>query len=201
MKRKDLWMKAFKGDPMRFLTLTVRQGHFATPQETAREMVKGWRMLRQYLERNPKIGKITFLAVFEAHESGWPHLHILLRGRFIHHRLIREWWNARFDSFQIDIRYVKNKRQRANYVSKYVSQAPETFEGCRRFWCSQDWDPPRKESDIPQGDEFTWWESVTVRPSAIFEMAFYDGARCTWEGDRLIINGWLPQDRMRWGIG
>lgn len=194
-------MKAFKGEPQRFLTLTVRKHHFTSPEETAREMVKGWRMLRQFLERTLSIKKISFLAVFEAHESGWPHLHILLRGSFIHHHIIRKWWAERFDSFQIDIRYVKNKRQRANYVSKYVSQAPETFAGCRRFWCSQDWDPPKKVEPGSTGDEFTWYETVTVRPKAVAEMALNDGARITWRNDTLTITGWLPRDRWRWGIG
>jgi hypothetical protein len=200
-KRRDLWFKAFKGDPQRFLTLTVRQGHFTTPEETAREMVKGWRMLRQFLERSLNIKKITFLAVFEAHESGWPHLHILLRGSFIHHHIIRKWWTERFDSFQIDIRYVKNTRQRANYVSKYVSEAPEVFAGCRRFWCSQDWDPPRKEDDVPQSSEFAWWESVMINPLGIARMALQDRATVECKGDLWVISNWAQMDRWRWGIG
>lgn len=200
-KQRELWWKAFKGDPERFLTLTIRKGRFATPEDAAAEMVKGWRMLRQFLERHLNIKKITFLAVFEHHKSGWPHLHILLRGSFIDHRIIRNWWKSRFDSFQIDIRFVANSRQRASYVTKYVSKAPQGFGSCKRYWCSQDWDPPKKENDTPAGSEFAWWESVTVNPIGIIRMALGDGAKVTATGDRWVIANWNQMDRWRWGIG
>lgn len=199
-KRRELWFKAFKGEPQRFLTLTVRKGHFTSPEETAREMVKGWRALRQFLERSLNIKKITFLAVFEAHESGWPHLHILLRGSFIHHHIIRKWWAARFDSFEIDIRYVKNSRQRANYVSKYVSEAPEVFASCRRYWCSQDWDKKPKQNDTPQGEPFDWCYAISWHPLALLRAATGDGATVAFDGKEWIVSNWAYIDRLRWGI-
>jgi len=189
------------GDPRIFLTLTMRQGHEATPDEQAEAFVVGWRMLRQYLCR--KLGRktLTFLAVFENHESGWPHLHILLRGGYIDHRVIRAWWEARFNSHNIDIRLAKNKRQRASYITKYVAKAPRGFGNCKRYWCSQDWDPPKTDLKGVVRDEFEWWTTVTINPLGMARMAFGDGARVTFRGDEIIINGWTSADRLRWGIG
>jgi hypothetical protein len=179
----------------------MKPGVNATPDEQARAFIEGWRLLRQFLCRRLGVKHIAFLAVFEAHESGWPHLHILLRGKFIHHRLIRQWWEARFDSFQIDIRYVKNQRQQASYVSKYVSSAPTRFEGCRRWWCSQDWSLKTDDERPTEPDEFTWWQRVMTSPLNIARMALSDGAEVVCEGDQWIIRGWWQPHRQRWGIG
>lgn len=200
-RQKELWWKAFKGDPRIFLTLTMKPQPGMTPDDQAEAFVTGFRMLRQFLCRHLKRKSITFLAVFEAHESGWPHLHILLRGGFIDHRLIRRWWNARFGSYQIDIRLAKNTRQRASYVSKYVAKAPKGFGHCKRYWCSKDWDPPAKEKNANLNDEFCWWESITLRPSDIAKCAYLDGASIRFEKDRWIIDRWQSTDRARWGIG
>lgn len=200
-KSKELWWKAFKGDPRIFLTLTMKPQPGHTPESQAAEFVAGWRMLRQFLCRHLGRKTITFLAVFEAHESGWPHLHILLRGGFIDHRLIRRWWEHRFSSHQIDIRLVRNKQQRANYISKYVSKAPQGFGSCKRYWCSQDWDPPKKENVIPGRDEYVWWESITLHPLGIARAAYGDGATVTCQGDAWVIERWNSTDRMRWGLG
>lgn len=200
-RAKDLWHKAFDGKPDMFLTLTMRPDAGLSPEQAAEEFIVGWRMLRQYLCRTLGRKSLTFLAVFEAHESGWPHLHILLRSKFIHHKLIRDWWQARTGSFQIDIRRVKNARQRASYVSKYVAKRPSQFGSCKRYWCSQDWSPPKKERPYTEGDEFIWWEAITVSPIGMMRAAMADGARCTWKGDLLIIERWESKFRSLWGIG
>jgi hypothetical protein len=173
----------------------------ATPDSQAQALVEHFRMLRQYLMRKLKRRSPTFLAVVEAHESGWPHLHILLRTGFIHHRLIREWWQSRTGSFQIDIRLAKGKRQVASYVSKYISKNPARFEHVKRYWCSQDWDPPKQQDAHCRGNELEWWESLTVHPNSLARAALADGARITWKGDMLVIEQWSYRDRALWGVG
>ncbi len=201
LKQRELWWKAFKGDPRIFLTLTMRPRPGATPESQAEEFVVAWRMLRQFLCRALNRKTLTFLAVFENHASGWPHLHILLRGGYIDHRLIRRWWERRTGSFQIDIRLAKNPRQRASYISKYVSKSPQGFGSCKRYWCSKDWDPPSKEKEVLEGSEYTWWESITLRPTDLVRCAIGDGASVKFDGETWIVSGWLASDRFRWGIG
>ncbi len=200
-RRRDLWHKAVKGKPRLFLTLTMAPTPGSTPDQQAKELVVHFRMLRQFLMRRLKRRSPTFLAVVEAHQSGWPHLHILVRSGFIHHRLIREWWESRTGSYQIDIRLAKGPRQVASYVSKYISKNPARYEHVKRYWCSQDWDPPASDSLEPRGEEFAWWEAVTLHPLAMARAAFYDGAHVAVEGDRWTITGWSGFDRLRWGIG
>lgn len=200
-RRRDLWHKAVKGRPRIFLTLTMRPDPASTPDQQAQALVVHFRAMRQFLMRRLKRKSPTFLAVVEAHESGWPHLHILIRSGFIDRRLIKAWWEQRTGSFMVDIRLAKGPRQVASYVSKYVSKNPARFEHVKRYWCSQDWDPPRQAQERPQGDEFTWWESITLSPLNIARCALQDGANITCRGNEWVITGWAQLDRWRWGIG
>lgn len=196
-----MWHKAFKGNPDMFLTLTMKPGEGLTPEAAAQDFVDGWRALRQYLCRKLNRKALTFLAVFEAHESGLPHLHILLRSKYISRKLIQKWWEARTGSWNVDIRRVHNPRQRASYVSKYVASRPAQFGSLKRYWCSQDWDPPKKPDDPNKADAFEWWEAVTVSLYGMYVTALQDGARCTWKGDLLIIENWHYRDRAAFGVG
>jgi hypothetical protein len=200
-RRRDLWHKAVNGKPRIFLTLTMRPTEGVTKDQQAQALVAHFRMLRQFLMRKLKRRSPTFLAVVEAHESGWPHLHVLVRSGFIDHRLIRSWWEKQTGSYQIDIRLAKGQRQVASYVSKYISKNPARFEHVKRYWCSQDWDPPKKEPEQTSNDEFTWWESITLNPVNIVRCALGDGARVTAYHNRWVINDWAALDRMRWGLG
>lgn len=200
-RAKDLWHKAFNGAPDMFLTLTKPPKEGETPAEAAEAFVVEWRLLRQFLCRRLDRKGITFLAVFEAHESGAPHLHILLRSKYIDRKLILEWWKERTGGIMVDIRRVHNPRQRASYVSKYVAKRPMQFGSCKRYWCSQDWDPPKKE-DPNTGEEVAWWEVITVSPRGLMVAAMADGARVTWKnGDLLVIEGWEHRWRGLWGVG
>lgn len=201
MRRRDLWFKAFNAEPRIFLTLTMRPDSELSPDQQAEKFVVAWRMLRQFLCRRLERKSITFLAVFEAHESGWPHLHILLRGGYIDHRVIRKWWEGYTGSFQIDIRLAKNPRQRASYVSKYVAKNPGRFEHVKRYWCSQDWDLKKKQEQPSSHAEYAWWEAVSVTPIGLARAALGSGARVTWRDNTLIIEGWEATSRALWGLG
>lgn len=197
-RRRDLKWKARNGRPTKFLTLTIRKGQFATPALQAAEMAKGWRMLRQYLCRLLDRKSIPFLAIIEKHKSGWPHLHLLLRTGWIDHRLIREWWQGRFNSPMIWIEEVESEVKAAVYVSKYVAKHPERYEGAKRYWCSKDWDPPKGKEESNAIDESVWFEVLTSTPRAVMRMAWIDGASFGWEGNVLHIWGWSPDERNKW---
>lgn len=200
-RRRDLFHKAVKGNPRILLTLTMAPTEGDTPQAQAQALVVHFRMMRQYLMRTLKRKSPTFLAVVEQHKSGWPHLHILIRSGFIHHKLIRDWWQTRTGSFIIDIKQVKGKRMVANYVSKYISKNPARYERVKRFWCSQDWDPPKQQDHHCHGNELEWWERSGVHPVALAGIAYRDGASVEWKGDLLIIRRWAPQFQAQWGLG
>lgn len=173
-----------------------------SPDGQAEKFVVAWRMLRQYLCRKLGRKNLTFLAVFEAHPtSGWPHLHVLLRGGYINRKLILDWWQGYTGAFILDIRLAKNPRQRASYVSKYVAKSPGKFDHVKRYWCSQDWDPPKKENNVSAHAEYAWWEAVTVSPIGLARAALGAGARVTWRDQTMIIEGWDIGSRALWGLG
>ena len=200
-RSRDLWHKANNGQPDMFLTLTKPPKEGQSPEDAAVDFVEEFRGLRQFLCRRLGRTKLTFLAVFEAHESGHPHLHVLLRSPYISRELILEWWQQRTGGIMVDIRRVHNPRQRASYVSKYVAKRPFQFGSCKRYWTSQDWDI-KKNPEAPEApEEAAWWEAISVTPMGMFRAALEDGARCTWRGDLLTIERWDPRLRSLWGIG
>jgi len=193
-------MKAMRGQPTLFLTLTIRYAKGDDPDAHARKLADGWRALKQFLARKLKRRRIPYLVIFEKHKSGMPHLHLLLRTTYIDHRLIRRWWRARFNSHRIDIRRARDTAQSAFYVTKYVSKDPQRFEGVKRYWCSQDWDPPKKEQEGPPRGEDVWFEAMTVHPLNLARMAMIDGARVTFKGLEITIERWGPIERSTWGL-
>lgn len=137
--RKRLYSRAMKGKPDRMMTLTVQPGAFSNPGEAARALVDAWRRMRQELRRRSPGRKLPFLAVFERHKSGWPHLHILLRGSFISQAWASDYMRRRLGAPVVDIRRFKSARMVAGYVSKYVAKDPSAFEGAKRSWSNPAW--------------------------------------------------------------
>jgi hypothetical protein len=200
-RKRDLFFKALRGDPRIFLTLTMRKGQYNSPDEQAEAFVVGWRMLRQFLCRQLGRKKIDFIAIFEKHKSGWPHLHILLRGGYIDHRIIRGWWKSRFNSIHINIKLARNGNQAAHYVTKYVSDDPAVFGTLKRYWSSQGWEKKRPDSGRPVYGEDVWFERYGMHPMNMARVALSDGARVTFKGDSIIIERWSGPDERMWGVG
>jgi hypothetical protein len=195
---RDLQWRAKNASPTIFLTLTIRRGFAATPDLQAKALVDGWRMLRQYLMRWYGWDKLPFLAVVEKHKSGWPHLHVLLRSKYIDHRLIRDWWTARFNSPRIWIEAVTDQQKAAVYVSKYLAKSPWSYEGCKRYWASHDFDLSKQEA-FASPDVGTYIAHILRgSPIKIITLALIDGAEVTFDGKRWIINKWTEIERRRW---
>lgn len=200
MRCRELRWKARSANPSIFLTLTIRKGTYATPDEQAREFAKGWRMLRQYLMRELGWSKLAFLCVIEKHKSGWPHMHLLIRSKYIPHQLIRAFWIKRFNSPIIDIKQITSKAMAAVYISKYMAKDPQKYDGTKRYWCSQDWDLIKKEKEQKAKDLDVFYEIALAKPGSIAVFAYQDGAHIEWKGEVLTITGWLEKDRHRWGM-
>jgi hypothetical protein len=92
--------------------------------------------LRTYLRR--KFGSSPkYIAVLEFHESGKPHLHVLI-DRFIEQAWLSAAWEAVGGGRMVDIRFVDLHRV-SRYLSKYLTvdlllSAPK---GVRRVTCSR----------------------------------------------------------------
>lgn len=147
--RRRLIARAKKGKPDKLITLTVNPAAFETKDEAAAALSSAWRRARQQLKRHHGHDDIQFLAVFEEHKSGWPHLHILVRSKFIPQRWLSRYMRERIASPIVDIRKIKSASHAAIYVAKYIAKAPQRFMGTKRYWTSQNWAerPPKPPKD------------------------------------------------------
>lgn len=142
---RQLQALAAAGAPTTLLTLTINPAAHADPASAARALVKCWRLMRQRLTRDGYCGKQPFIAVVEATKRGWPHLHVLARLPYVPHAYLSKLARKYIGSPIVDIRRIHSRKHAARYVAKYVSKGPAHYDGCKRYWRSQDyapdWDP------------------------------------------------------------
>lgn len=187
-----------RGDPRLILTLTMRQGRYPTPEAQAVALSHAWRRLRRAAMRHYKLEKLPFMAVFERHKSGWPHLHILIRAKWLDQQWLSDWMASEEDSPVVDISRVRSRTEAANYVTKavgYASKNPERFQGVKRYWRSKDYIlRPREHSGR------AWDEIYIVNRSwyGVVDDAIRTGYAVSVQGDRAIyywaIHGPPPAD-------
>lgn len=138
---------AKRGRPRALLTLTVRSSDYADPDEAAEALKEGLRLLRLRLKRHARLENFEFLAVFEQHESGYPHLHLLIRGKFIPWQWLRRVWEEMTGAYMVDIRKIDTIGQAAMYCAKYITKELAVFEGCKRWWRSHGYKDVTGEDD------------------------------------------------------
>lgn len=130
---------ALGGEPCTFLTLTVRPGNFATPNDAADALIVTFQSLMRLLKRRYADHDLAFLAIWEKTKAGWPHLHVLMRAPFIPQRLISEYMKEHIGSPIVHIQYINNATKAVRYVCKYISKSLATFGRHRRYWRSRNW--------------------------------------------------------------
>lgn len=127
---------AGRSKPRALLTLTVNANDYQTPEAAALALKNGLRALRLRLSRHPRFERFEFLAVFERHKSGYPHLHLLIKGGFLPWRWLRSQWEDLTGAYMVDIQKIKARKQAAAYVAKYIGKDLAAFPGCKRWWRS-----------------------------------------------------------------
>ena len=149
INRKKVIAKALEGKPRAMLTLTVSSKHYQTPEEAAAALKRGLRLLRLRLKRDEKLENFEFIAVFEKHQSGFPHLHLLITGKFMPWKDLRDMWQSITGSYHVDIRKIRTQGQAVFYCAKYIGKDLEAFEGCKRWWRSHGYRDPDAEAWTP----------------------------------------------------
>lgn len=144
VNRRKVIAFAKNGKPTAMLTLTVSSKNYPEPAEAAKDLKRGLVALRKRIARKHPGRKMSFIAVFEKHKSGWPHLHLLIRAPFLPVRWLRAAWEEITGSFMVDIRAISTLGQAALYVAKYIGKDLAAFENCKRWWRSHDWNDPRE---------------------------------------------------------
>lgn len=109
----------------RFITLTIR--HTKRPlADQIKKLYSSFRKMRNYKEwRESQWGGAAMLEVkYDAKTGFWhPHLHLVSEGHFLHKRdLVSMWKKATGDSYIVDIRAMKDSKEVAHYITKYISK-------------------------------------------------------------------------------
>lgn len=83
--------------------------------------------------------------VFEAHEDGFPHMHIAMRCDFIPFQWLQDAWKEITGAWMVRIDYIPADGRIAKYVSKYLGKDLHQFTGCKRWWRSHDYEIEEKD--------------------------------------------------------
>lgn len=133
-----------------------------------------------------RLKKLPFLAVFERHLSGWPHLHIFLRTEYIPQKELSCWMSWLIDSPVVHIKAIANSAQAAGYAAKYTTKENVKFGNCKRYWQSADYDlRPEHQATPPSA----WLSSgeIDARPIRAIARAWIDLAwKVTWVSPREV---------------
>ncbi len=139
MRVRQLIAAAIKGEPTRFLTLTLRRSDKMSAEQAARWMVCARAELFRRMAKKLRIKKIAHLTVMERHKTGWPHMHSLLRCGFVHVKWIKRQWYNITGSFIAWIEEIEDTRKAARYCAKYISKSLQKFRYSKRYTKSQDY--------------------------------------------------------------
>ncbi len=159
-RRKQLIALALAGQPDKFITLTVNPAWGESPYQRARALADAWRTVVRLAKTKYGLKALPYLCVFEACESGEPHLHILARVKWISHSWLRAQMKRLINAPIVEIEQVKNKKKLAYYISKYIGKDPQRFESCKRYWCTRDYQLTTYEPEPPEGRWDTGWNLV-----------------------------------------
>ena len=137
-RTKRLVYEAKSGQPNLFITLTSRRRPGGSPAAAARALARAWRQVRsEYIKAHGK-GSLAFLTVFEETRHGWPHLHIVARGKWVDQGWLSKRMGALIASPIVWVKAINGLGQVAAYISKYIAKNPQRFAGTKRYWRSLD---------------------------------------------------------------
>ena len=162
-RKAGLIAEAIGGQPNIFLTLTLRRSQAQTAELGAKLLVHSWRLVRLRIMRKYGWKKLPFIAVFEPHKSGWPHLHIMLRSAFIDQGFVSDCMNELANSPIVDIRAIDNQGRVAGYVAKYCAKGAARFGNCRRYWSSRDFDTRATPEHLKKQSTPRQWTMLKYR--------------------------------------
>jgi len=104
--------------PQRFITLTADPYKWPRPDLAYDAMKDAWTALVRLIRQ--KIGTFEYCLVWELHHSGYPHLHVCQRGKYIPQKWLSRTWLRLGIGQVVDIRSISTRRGAARYATKYM---------------------------------------------------------------------------------
>jgi len=136
--KSGLRKKSLPGQGVRFLTLTSS----VDAPKGAAALSTSWRTLKERLRRRGLLS--GYIKVMEVSAGGMRHLHVVIRGKYVHQRIWSVlWWDIHRSPI-VDIRRWKgNKEGQASYLSKYLTKTSDGYVSWGWGWLwagfGQDW--------------------------------------------------------------
>ena len=87
-----------------------------------------------------------YLWVIEATKNGWPHLHVLWRGRYMPQEWLSEEMDRLTNSPIVWIERIEDPKRRAGYVAKYCGKAPHKFGTLKRYAQTRNYQLPQERT-------------------------------------------------------
>lgn len=171
LRCSKLKRSGYLGRPDLFLTLTVNPSRYSSQDARARELSRAWRLLRLRAMRRYHYKAMPFLAVFERTKKGEPHLHILLRCKWLDQKWLSAQMQELIGAPIVDVRRVQGAGKIINYIAKYIGKDPHSFLGVKRYWSSRDWELPdiREERAPP-------WDDPVFKVEKMCLLSYIEGA-------------------------
>jgi hypothetical protein len=121
-----VWAHRIEGaKPQRFITLTGDPGWHQTPATTYDAMKEALPIMVRKLRAEGI--RFEYVAVWELHKSGFPHLHLMQKGDYVPWKLMKSIWEQLKIGSHVHIETVDDVKRAAFYVAKYISKAVATL--------------------------------------------------------------------------
>lgn len=158
-------MKIEAGQPDAHIPFTLRRTKDACPIEARRRLGLAIPEFFRRVER--RFGAtVEYFCVAERHKSGWPHVHVAIRGwKFVHIKLLWQLWHeVTGDSDHLHVNRIPAKRAK-RYLAKYLGKDLHRFGTAKRYWCTKGFVP----ADFGQATEeeleqWQGWRFVKEHP-------------------------------------
>lgn len=159
-RAKQLIAQASSGNPTKFITLTSVHRPGGSPIAAAKAlsraltvMVKRWRRL------DPR-NQVEYFAVFEATKTGWPHIHVLWRGRWISQKWLSKTMVELNGAKIVSVEKIDDARKAARYVAKYCGKEPHKFGTLKRYRATPGYNLTPLDEDEKAARKGQRWEKV-----------------------------------------
>jgi hypothetical protein len=189
-RKAQLIAQGIGGTPNKFLTLTTRRVEGMTPEQAAKRLSYAWRLCRLRLMRHYKMKSLPFIAIMERHVSGWPHLHLLLRAKWLDQKLLSNWMKELADGPNVWIEHLDKSHKAVVYCAKYCGKCAQKIGTSKRYWQSRDYDQrekPEPKIKFAPGEGWEMWPYDLYRMSQNWQQMGYS---VEWLSNGKITRSW-----------
>jgi hypothetical protein len=155
------------------ITLTVRSHAGITPLGARQLMADAFPRLMRWMRQQTGT-TLEYYAVCERHKSGYPHLHVALRGwKFVWQPKISAKWQQLTGAKIVWIDGTGDPKKVARYLSKYLGKDLTKIGSFKRYWKSRGWVLDRGD-ETDERYERKVWKYAKQRVAELISIALCD---------------------------